>query len=158
MFDIVTATDDKQGVLRRQAARIPDPTAPGMGELVSEMIAVMRRSDGVGIAAPQVGLPIRLFVIETGGRVSVFFNPSIVSYSEEKSVSEEGCLSVPGEFYPIERSSRISMEYQDIGGKKNRIDADGFLAVVLQHEYDHLEGILIVDRFKKQKPENAYAL
>lgn len=158
MFDIVTATDDKQGVLRRQAARIPDPTAPGMGELVSEMITVMRRSDGVGIAAPQIGLPIRLFVIETGGRVSVFFNPNIVSYSEEKSVSEEGCLSVPGEFYPIERSSRISMEYQDIEGKKSRIDADGFLAVVLQHEYDHLEGILIVDRFKKQKPENAYAL
>lgn len=156
MLDIVTVANDKQGILRRQAARIPDPTVPEMRALIPGMIEAMRRADGTGLAAPQVGLSIRLFVIETGGRVSVFFNPNMISYSEEKSVSEEGCLSVPGEYYPIERSVRISMEYQDVEGRKCFLDADGFLATVLQHEYDHLDGILIVDRFGKQK--NAYEL
>ncbi|MEI7749457.1 MAG: peptide deformylase [Candidatus Moraniibacteriota bacterium] len=149
MIDVITLTGPGHDVLRRQTTKVADPTAPDMRALVSEMIETMRTADGVGLAAPQVGRSIQLFIIETEGRISVFFNPRIVSHSEETAVSEEGCLSVPGEFYMIERPRGITMEYEDTEGKKCRVDAEGFLAVVLQHEYDHLDGILIVDRSHK---------
>jgi peptide deformylase len=151
MTDIVTIENDSESILRQRAARIADPTTSEMRELVTEMIRMMRIADGVGIAAPQIGRSLRLFVTETDGRVSVFFNPNIVSYSDEKTSSEEGCLSVPNTYYMIDRSRSITMEYQDIEGKKARLDASGFFAYVLQHEYDHLDGILIVDRFSKQQ-------
>ncbi len=150
MFNIITFDNDDAAVLRKKASRIADPTSPEMIALVPKMIEAMRLADGTGLAAPQVGLSIRLFVIETGGRVTVVFNPVIIEYSEEKTVSEEGCLSVPNEYFPIERFTRIRMEYQDIEGKKHIIDADGFLSTVLQHEYDHLDGVLIIDRFTLQ--------
>ena len=148
MLEVITVQNDPDHILRRQAERISDPTSPEMRTLVSEMIETMRREDGVGLAAPQIGRSVRLFVIETAGRVSVFFNPNIVSYSEETIMSEEGCLSVPGEFSMIDRSKRISMEYQDTDGKKKTFVAEDFLATVLQHEYDHLDGKLMIDRVR----------
>ncbi|NTW30631.1 MAG: peptide deformylase [Candidatus Moranbacteria bacterium] len=151
MLDIVTTESSDRDMLRKKAARVIDPTASEVRALVSEMVEAMRVYDGVGLAAPQIGRPIRLFVIEVGGRVSVFFNPKIVSYSEETSVSEEGCLSVPGQYFMIQRPRSITMEYEDTDGKVRSIDAEGFLAVVLQHEYDHLDGILVIDRFMNQK-------
>lgn len=151
MLDIITTESPDKDMLRKKAARITDPTAVEVCALVSEMIEAMRVYDGVGLAAPQIGHSLRLFVIEVGGRVSVFFNPRIVSYSEEISVSEEGCLSVPGQFFMIRRPRSITMEYEDTDGKVRSVDAEGFLAVVLQHEYDHLDGILVIDRFMNQK-------
>lgn len=151
MLDIVTTESSDRDILRKKAVRVTDPTAPEVRTLVSEMVEAMRAYDGVGLAAPQIGRPLRLFVIEVGGRVSVFFNPRIVSSSEETCVSEEGCLSVPGQYFMIQRPRSVTMEYEDIDGRKCRMDAEGFLATVLQHEFDHLDGILVIDRFTKQQ-------
>lgn len=150
MLDIVTINSPNSDMLRRRAERVHNPTETAMRTLVADMIDTMRVADGVGLAAPQIGRSIRLFVIETGGRVSVFFNPDIIRYAEERSSSEEGCLSVPGQFFAIERANAITMEYDDPEGRRMRIEAEGFLAVVLQHEYDHLEGILMVDRVENR--------
>lgn len=149
---------ETQEVLRRHAERVSDPTAPEMRALIPEMIETMRKAEGVGLAAPQIGRSISLCVIEIRSAVSVYFNPKIISRSEEKVIFEEGCLSIPGEFFPIERSEKIVIRYDDAGGKSRKLTATGFLAIVLQHEIDHLEGTLIVDRHRSQNIQNAYAL
>lgn len=149
---------ETQEVLRRHAERISDPTAPEMRALIPEMIETMRKAEGVGLAAPQIGRSISLCVIEIHSIVSVYFNPKIISRSKEKVIFEEGCLSIPGEFFPIERSEKIVIRYDDAGGKSRKLTATGFLAIVLQHEIDHLEGTLIVDRYRSQDIQNAYAL
>ena len=151
-------TGEHQEVLHRHAARVADPTTPEMRALIPEMIDIMRNADGVGLAAPQIGRSISLCVIEVNGVVSVYFNPKIVSLSEEKVIFEEGCLSLPGEFFPIERSEKVTIRYDDISGKSRKLTATGFLAIVLQHEIDHLEGTLIIDRYRKQDNKNTYAL
>lgn len=162
MLDIVTTSDDRENVLRRQATKIDDPTSEEMRTLVVRMIETMREADGVGLAAPQIGRSIRLFVVEVDGRVSVFFNPVITEYSEDREVSEEGCLSIPGVFRDVPRSGRIRMEFVDINGKRSVIAAEGFLARVLQHEFDHLEGTLFTDRIVlgaiDPNTSNAYVL
>jgi len=150
MIEVITTENDPQGILRKGSVRVEHPTSVEMRSLVADMVETMYQSDGEGLAAPQIGRNIRLFVIRSGGRVSVFFNPNILSRSERTSFSEEGCLSIPGTYYNIERSDAITVEFQDIEGKKCRLDADGFLAVVIQHEYDHLQGILIEDRYRNQ--------
>jgi peptide deformylase len=151
-------TGEHQEVLHRHAARVTDPTVPEMRSLIPEMIEIMRTADGVGLAAPQIGKSISLAVIEINGVVSVYFNPRIVAASEEKVIFEEGCLSLPGEFFPIERAEKIIVKYDDIAGKSRKLTATGFLAIVLQHEIDHLEGTLIIDRYRKQDNKNTYAL
>jgi peptide deformylase len=156
MLPIVTG--EHQEVLHRHTARVADPTTPEMRALIPEMIEIMRKADGVGLAAPQIGKSISLCVIEINGIVSVYFNPKIVTASEEKVIFEEGCLSLPGEFFPIERSEKITIRYDDISGKSRKLTATGFMAIVLQHEIDHLEGTLIIDRYRKQDNKNTYAL
>ncbi|MBP9751671.1 MAG: peptide deformylase [Candidatus Moranbacteria bacterium] len=156
MLPIVTG--EHQEVLHRHAARVAYPTTPEMRALIPEMIEVMRKADGVGLAAPQIGKSISLCVIEINGIVSAYFNPKIVTASEEKVIFEEGCLSLPGEFFPIERHEKITIRYDDISGKSRKLTATGFMAIVLQHEIDHLEGTLIIDRYRKQDNKNTYAL
>lgn len=156
MLPIVTG--EQEEVLHRHAARVADPTAPEMRALIPEMIEIMRKADGVGLAAPQIGKSISLCVIEINDIVSVYFNPRITARSEETVIFEEGCLSLPGEFFPIERHEKISIKYDDISGKSRKLTATGFLAIVLQHEIDHLEGTLIIDRYRKQDNKNTYAL
>lgn len=156
MLPIVTG--ETQEVLHRPVAHVADPTAPEMRALIPEMVETMRKAEGVGLAAPQIGRSISLCVIEINGAVSVYFNPKILRRSEEKVIFEEGCLSLPGEFFPIERSEKIVIRYDDPAGKARKLTATGFLAIVLQHEIDHLEGTLIVDRYRSQNIKNAYAL
>lgn len=156
MIPIVTG--EHQEVLRRHATRVADPTTSEMRALIPEMIEIMKAANGVGLAAPQIGKSISLAVIEINGIISVYFNPKIIVKSEEKVIFEEGCLSLPGEFFPIERSEKITIKYDDTTGKSRKLTATGFLAIVLQHEIDHLEGILIIDRYRKQKNKNTYAL
>lgn len=156
MLPIVTG--ETQEVLHRHVEHVADPTAPEMLALIPEMVETMRQADGVGLAAPQIGRSISLCVIEINGAVSVYFNPKILKRSEEKVIFEEGCLSLPGEFFPIERSEKIVIRYDDPAGKSRKLTATGFLAIVLQHEIDHLEGTLIIDRYRSQNIKNAYAL
>jgi peptide deformylase len=123
--------------------------------LVFDMAKAMEIEKGVGLAAPQVGSDLRICVIRIGGEAHILINPKIKSFSRKKDVFEEGCLSFPGKFFPVERPIKVKVQARDIEGKKFKIKADGLLARVLQHEIDHLEGILVIDRaIKYEQREN----
>jgi len=116
--------------------------------LLGTMFEVMDREEGVGLAAPQIGIQKRVFVWrhpETEERY-VLVNPRIVERSEETVIAEEGCLSIPGRVMQVERSERIVVEGSDVSGAPVTVEATGLLARIMQHEIDHLEGSLILDR------------
>lgn len=118
----------------------------GIVRILKEMQKIMVNANGVGISAPQVGIPLRLVVIDVGEGPIYMVNPEIVWFSEEKTEFEEGCLSFPGVTVNIVRPERVRTAYLDEKGRKNLIEADGLLARAIQHEIDHLDGILIIDR------------
>lgn len=148
MLSLVTG--EKTDILIHKAAPIADPLAPEIQALIPEMIEAMYREKGVGLAAPQIGKPIQLAVLEVDRIVYTLINPVITTSSQTQIVSEEGCLSLPGKFFPIERAETITVKYQNEKGLPKKLRADGFLSIVIQHEVDHLNGILICHRFKKQ--------
>jgi len=138
-------------ILSRKTAKIKNPLTPEIQDLILNMIATMRAENGVGLAAPQVGQSLRLCVIQDEGVEYVLINPTITSKSKNKIISEEGCLSFPGQFFPIPRHEKVQVRYLDIAGKEAKIKAGGLLARALQHEIDHLDGILIIERIAKAK-------
>ncbi|MGB9787254.1 MAG: peptide deformylase [Dictyoglomus turgidum] len=113
--------------------------------LVRDMIETMKFSNGVGLAAPQVGESLRIIVVDYEENPIAFINPEILEMDGEV-LDYEGCLSVPGVEVPIKRAERIIFKAQDLQGRTKRYKAKGLLARVIQHEVDHLEGILILDR------------
>lgn len=149
MLPLVTGETTK--MLLTKTKLVVDPLAPEIQELLPKMVKTMHKERGVGLAAPQIGLSLRLAVAEVEKRVYYLINPEITSLSQEKIVSEEGCLSLPGEFFPILRSETVTVRYQNEKGLPKKLRATGFLATVIQHEVDHLDGILIWNRFTKQK-------
>lgn len=118
----------------------------GLRKLAKRMIRIMHDAPGVGLAAPQVGALQRLLVYEVGEEPRVLVNPVLDELSEEIEESDEGCLSVPGVTMPVERSVGVRVRAFDANGEPLEFQAKGFEARVIQHEYDHLEGVLIVDR------------
>jgi peptide deformylase len=146
VYPIVTGPEAE--VLRQKAKKVKDPLDPEIRTLIADMFDSMHAADGLGLAAPQIG---RLCVIEMDGERMVFINPTLTVLSKEKILFEEGCLSLPGQFFFIERSEKVTVRYQDEKGEDRKMKASGLLAVALQHEIDHLEGTLIIDRFKAQK-------
>jgi peptide deformylase len=149
MLPIVTG--ETTPVLIAKAAPVPDPKDPEVLRLLPQMVETMREAKGVGLAAPQIGKSIQVCVTETDGAVGYFINPEITTESEEKVVFEEGCLSLPGQFFPVMRAETITVKYHKQKGLPKRLRAEGFLAIVLQHEIDHLNGILIAERARRQK-------
>jgi len=137
-------------VLRRKAEPAPGATEE-IRTLVEGMYEVMYAARGLGLAAPQVGVPQRVFIVdvegeEEGQRIRrAFINPVLVEKSGSM-VGEEGCLSIPGLYADVKRHARVIFEAQDENGTPFRIEATGLLARVLQHELDHLDGVLFVDR------------
>ncbi len=120
-------------------------------ELIQNMIETMYAEGGVGLAAPQVGVSKRIIVIDSEEKgVIVLINPVIIKREGELK-EEEGCLSIPGIYSTVRRSSLITVEAMDINGKKFQITQEGFLAIVLQHEIDHLDGYLFIDRLSPAK-------
>ena len=119
-----------------------------LAELAASMRETMVAAPGVGLAAPQVGRPIRLFVYDSGegGEAGTLVNPAIVWSSDETEEGEEGCLSLPGVYYPVVRALRVRLEAQDLTGSSVIQEAEGFLARIFQHEIDHLDGILFIER------------
>ncbi len=114
--------------------------------LVEDMFATMYDAPGVGLAAPQVGISLRLFVFDSGVTGPMCMaNPELLS-AEGELLEEEGCLSIPGPFYPTRRSARIICRGQDLHGKPYEMSAEGLLARIFQHETDHLQGTLFIDR------------
>ncbi|WP_424134173.1 peptide deformylase [Roseomonas chloroacetimidivorans] len=129
-------------VLLRRADPVPDPTTPEMRRLVTDMAETMIDAGGVGLAAPQVHVPLRVFVMRNGQQVFALFNPEIAPLSEERDAAWEGCLSIPGLRGEVSRPARIAWKGLDAEGRAVEGEADGMAARVMQHEFDHLEGIL----------------
>ncbi|GHV12094.1 peptide deformylase [Bacteroidia bacterium] len=141
-------------VLRKEMREIT-PEYPDLQQLLANMYETMTEADGVGIAAPQVGLEDRIFVIDlTGiekdpacvGFKKTFINPKIVETGGEETVEEEGCLSVPDIHEKVPRPSRVRLQYMDENFQAHDEIFEGFPARAIQHEYDHLEGVVFVDR------------
>ena len=149
-----------QPLLRKKAEDIAQDY-PDLNQLIDDMFETMYSSNGVGLAAPQVGLSIRLFVIDTNPFADdypdgkdfkeVFINARISEYFGEEFSFNEGCLSVPDLREDVSRKSHIKIEYFDRSFTKKEIIYDGIRARVIQHEYDHLEGVLFVDKVSSLK-------
>lgn len=139
-------------ILRQKAKKIEieNIQSPEIQALIFDMLKVMKEHDGVGLAAPQVGQSLRLCTIKFEGKTYVLINPKIKSKSWRKVVAEEGCLSFPGKFILVKRSMKTKVEALDKKGNKIILKADGLLARALQHEIDHLDGILFIDREVKK--------
>jgi len=132
-------------VLRQKAKRVSQVDRM-IQKLIDDMIETMKAAPGVGLAAPQVGVPLRLAVIDVDDKITVIVNPEIVKKSGEIEL-DEGCLSVPGFWGRLNRAERVSVKALDRHGKELRIrDAEGLFAQALQHEIDHLDGMLYVNR------------
>ena len=123
--------------------------------LMNDMLETMYAAPGIGLAAIQVGVPKRVIVIdlskEDEKKPLYFVNPKIIIKSKNNSTYEEGCLSVPGQFAEVDRPNQCHISYLDYNGKKKKLKAEGLLATCIQHEMDHLEGILFIDYLSKLK-------
>ena len=117
-------------------------------EIIKNMRLEMTKAIGLGLSANQVGLDMRLFIAKAGGKQYAIFNPTITKFSKEVVIMEEGCLSVPQLYGPVERPEKVTLEGFDTSGKKIKIKAWGLLARIFQHETDHLNGILFIDKAK----------
>lgn len=144
MLKIITHPNE---ILRKKAQVIENVLNPDMQRLAQEMIKTMKKDKGVGLAAPQIGKSIKLITIDIKDEPLILFNPEITFFSKKKVEGEEGCLSVPGKYGEVERSHKIRVKAQDSNGNKIKFKAEGLFARVLQHEIDHLNGVLIIDKF-----------
>jgi peptide deformylase len=124
--------------------------------LVDDMFETMYKAPGVGLAAIQIGVAQRIVTVDTAKKdepkqPQVFINPEIVWTSEEKNTYEEGCLSIPEYYEEVERPSEVKVRFMDLQGKAQEVAAEGLLATVLQHEIDHINGVLFIDHISKLK-------
>ena len=141
-------------VLRERAREVEEVTDLHR-KLAKDMIETMRQAPGVGLAGNQVGVLHRIFVWEVEDEHGAFINPVITERSDETFVDEEGCLSMPGLVYPVERAVRVTVEAIDENGEPVRIEAEDFQARVFQHEIDHLDGVLFIDRLTEDLRKQA---
>jgi peptide deformylase len=133
-------------VLRRRAAEVTEIT-PQLRDTIADMIETMYDEAGLGLAAPQVGISLRLMVVgdDKGREPRALLNPVILARGGEVTV-EEGCLSLPGVFAPVTRAEWVDLEAKDVDGQSVKLHGRGLLARVFQHEMDHLDGVLFIDR------------
>ena len=149
---IITLPDPKLRLVSRKIERIDD----SLRRLIDDMIETMHEAPGVGLAAIQVGEPIRVLVVDVAKKdeppqPQVFVNPEIVWLSEERATYEEGCLSIPEYYAEVDRPASVRARALDRDGKLRETLAEGLLATVLQHEIDHLDGVLFIDHISKLK-------
>ena len=142
--------------LLRQVSKSVEKIGDDEKALMDDMLETMYDAPGIGLAAIQIGVPKRIIVMDISKEENTkepryFVNPVIKNKNEKKSIYEEGCLSVPDQFAEIERPNSCEVEYLDYNGKKQLLKAEGLLATCIQHEMDHLEGILFIDYLSKLK-------
>ncbi len=152
MLEIITLGND---ILRKPSALVAD-FDQGIVDFSQALIETLGRQEGIGLAAPQVGQSIRMFVTHVKGDIPrVFINPEIVGTSIELSEYEEGCLSIPGIWADVTRPKKVSIQAWNEKGKMFTLDAEGILARVIQHEYDHLRGVLFIDHLEEKRRARA---
>ncbi|GAB6190067.1 peptide deformylase [Marinitoga arctica] len=132
-------------VLRKKASKVENLT-DDFKNLLNIMTNVMYKEDGVGLAAPQVGISKRFFLMDDGKNLRIVINPEITEFIGEDVVFEEGCLSIPGIFLNVKRPEGIRVKYMDVDGNIIEEELHEYTARIFQHEYDHLEGILFIDK------------
>ena len=156
MLDIVKIGDE---VLREKCKPVTEFDS-ALHMLLDAMYETLENADGIGLAAPQVGVDKRFFIVSLpDGTKKEFINPEITGYSVEKNPYDEGCLSVPGVYHEVVRPSKVVVTAKDADGVEFTMKASGLMARVIQHEYDHLDGVLFVDRLsedEKKKVIRAY--
>ena len=140
----------------RQISKPVDKVTKEVQQLMDDMLETMYSANGIGLAAIQIGIPKRIIVMDLSKDTEkknprYFINPIIKNKDPKKSTYEEGCLSVPNQFAEIDRPSQCDVEYLDYNGNKKILHAEGLLATCIQHEMDHLEGILFIDYLSKLK-------
>ncbi len=142
-------------LLRAKTRKVGPDDMDRVHGLVPQMLATMYAAPGIGLAAPQVGVLLRLAVVdlqpEDAPAPIVLINPEITRVSEDWAVREEGCLSLPGQYADVSRPARVHVRYADMDGRMHDLDAEGLLAACLQHEIDHLDGVLFVDHLSALK-------
>ncbi|MBP1858071.1 peptide deformylase [Rhizobium herbae] len=142
----------------RQLSKPVETVDADVRRLADDMLDTMYDAPGIGLAAIQIGVPRQMLVIDVSKegeekQPQVFINPKILVMSDERSVYEEGCLSIPDYYAEVERPATITVQYIDLDGKQLTAQADGLLATCLQHEIDHLNGVLFIDHISKLKRE-----
>ena len=152
MLKLVYAPDP---ILKKESLEIPQVDEHHR-KLIKEMYEVMYKANGVGLAAPQVGENLRIFIIDAGAREEekkpiTMINPKLLSLGNEIVPYEEGCLSFPDHFAEIDRPDELTIEYIDENNNKKKLTTNGFASRIIQHELDHLNGILFVDHLSRLK-------
>jgi peptide deformylase len=150
--DIITLPDPKLRLISKPIERVDGD----LRRLIDDMLETMYEAPGVGLAAVQIAEPIRLLVADIAPKDApreprAFVNPEIIWSSDERRTYEEGCLSIPEYYEEVERPASVRVSYIDREGKKREQEAEGLLATVLQHEIDHLNGVLFIDYLSKLK-------
>ena len=142
-------------VLKAKARPVANADADLMRDLIPRMFATMYKAPGIGLAAPQIGQSVRMFVMDVkDGETKhpmVMVNPEIIASSPDLNVYEEGCLSLPQQFAEVTRPRIVRVRFENAQGMKEEIEADGLLATCIQHELDHLNGVLFVDHISSLK-------
>ena len=146
--------------LKEKSKPVEGPVTDELRALMDDMLETMYDAPGIGLAAIQVGEPIRVIVMDLSPEGEpkaprYFVNPEILWKSEEMFAYEEGCLSVPDIYDDVERPARVKLRYTDYNGKEIEEDCEGLFAVCIQHEMDHLEGVLFIDHLSRLKKEKA---
>ncbi|MES1157445.1 MAG: peptide deformylase [Alphaproteobacteria bacterium] len=153
---ILTAPDP---LLKRKSDPVAGPVTDEHRALMDDMLETMYAAPGIGLAAIQIGVPLRIIVMDLARdgeppAPRYFVNPEILWASEETQPYEEGCLSVPDIFDEVERPARVKLRYRNYKGEEIEEDAEGLFAVCIQHEMDHLDGVLFIDHLSRLKRES----
>jgi peptide deformylase len=136
-------------VLRERCPEV-ETIGQDIAQLVRDLVDTLPRPGGAGLSANQIGVVKRVFVFENEGKIEECINPRIISASEDIEEEEEGCLSLPGVAMPVPRNLALDFEYTDLAGETHRVHHEGWIARVFQHELDHLDGKLILDRTDRE--------
>lgn len=156
ILPIETGTDNE--VLRKKAVKVLK-VDKRMKKIIGDMIDTLNHEEGLGLAAPQVGISERIIIVRLNAKSShemtiAIINPEILSTSKEIVMGEEGCLSLPDIYDDVERYKEIRVRFQDLSGTTQILDLEGMNARIIQHEMDHLDGILFVDRVKEHSKKS----
>jgi len=152
VHDIIKLPDKRLRLVSEPIKRIDD----GIRKLVDDMFDTMYKAPGIGLAAIQIGVPKRVIILDLSKKEDdhkplVFINPEVTWTSEETSKYEEGCLSIPDYYEEVERPAKVKVKYLDLDGKAHETEVKGLLATCLQHEIDHINGVLFIDHLSRLK-------